>query len=284
LKIGVVGSSGNMGSFFARYFISKGFDVFGYDLNRRKIDGMLQTGSIGSLVNKSDVILVAVPMEKTLQVISHLPSVKEKKTLVEITSVKSGILEKILLKANMKGYELCSVHPLFGPYLKEGQKMKLAVVGEERKINLSWIFPDAEFVFFKDATEHDRAMAYILSLTHAICIAYSSLVRKYGKSDTLFKTCTPFSSVQTALSFSVLYQDEDLISQIQLRNPFSMEVLEQLMREITHFTRILSSKRAEAVKRYLKGIRSTQKYEGLEELKNVIYDAYQKIVSSFSFQ
>lgn len=270
-----------MGSFFARYFVSKGFFVSGYDLNKREIEGMTQARSISSLVEKSEIVLVAVPMEKTLQVISSLPSVRERKTLIEITSVKSGILEKILMQAKLKGYKLCSVHPLFGPSLKENQKMKLAVIGWKGKMNLNRIFPDAEFIFFKDGVEHDRAMAYILSLTHAISIAYSSLVLKYAKPDAFFRICTPFSSMQTALSLCVLNQDEGLVSQIQFRNPFSMEVLEELLKEVAHFTEVLSSGKIEIMKRYLRSIKSGQRSERLEKLRNIIYNAYHEIEASF---
>lgn len=284
MKVGIIGSSGSMGSFFARYFVSKGFDVFGYDLNKREIEGMTQAGSLSSLVENSKIVLVAVPMEKTLKVISRLPYVRERKTLIEITSVKSGILEKILIQAKLKGYKLCSIHPLFGPSLREGRKMKLAVVGLRGRMNLNRIFPDAEFVFFKDGVDHDRAMAYVLSLTHAVSIAYSSLVLKYAKPNAFFRICTPFSSVQTALSLCVLNQDEGLVSQIQFRNPFSMEVLEELLREVAYFTKVLSSRRTETMKRYLRRIKSGQRSERLQELKNIIYDAYHEIEASSLLQ
>jgi chorismate mutase/prephenate dehydrogenase len=277
MNIGVIGSSGKMGSFFSLYFLSKGFKVYGYDVKGRNARGVISTRNIEKLINYSDVIVIATPIEKTLEVSNSFPATKESKTVIEITSVKSSILAPMRETFKRKGYRLISIHPLFGPSLSDEKEMKFAVIGNRMDVSfLKKIFTSgAEFILFDDEMEHDRMMAYVLSLTHAMGILYSRTALRNDRFKRFEQVSTPMSFLQMILSFSVLSQDEDLISQIQLQNPFSNEVLLELKNEVEKFLFLLESKDKEGLKKFVISSRRHNKQEIYKRSRDLVYKCYE---------
>jgi prephenate dehydrogenase len=236
LNVAVVGSSGAMGSFFAKYFLSKGFNVTGYDHRRVELPGVEFKTTGSEAVKYADAVLIATPLEKTVDVCRELvPQVKRDSVLIDICSVKGKILPRIRRIVKGRGIHLLSIHPLFGPsLLLTGHPMKIAVIRDaqgDSTLLARKFFPDAELLSMTTA-EHDRFMAVLLSLIHASNMALAKVAADWVGFENLSKLYTPTSYLQFVLSEAVLSQDPSLISSIQLENTDSPEVIAAFISEL----------------------------------------------------
>src|SRR5713226_435894 len=73
LRIAVLGSSGGMGSLLAKYFISKGHEVVGFDPNKgESIHGLTKERSGQAAVRGANVVVLAPPIDLTLRVLEEV--------------------------------------------------------------------------------------------------------------------------------------------------------------------------------------------------------------------
>jgi prephenate dehydrogenase len=184
LKVAVIGSSGGMGKFFAKYFASRGHEVTGADPAKSSMrDSRFKAvGSNREAVEGADVVVLATPIEKTVEAAEEvIPQMRPGTCLVELTSIKGKILGPLRRAAAAGGVELLSVHPLFGPSLSSFKGMKICVIetdGKASETRVAVLFPDAVIIPMKER-EHDRMMGLMLSLTHIMNIAYAGAVDRY---------------------------------------------------------------------------------------------------------
>ena len=212
LRVAVLGASGGMGSFFARYFLEKGDTVRGSDPKARKGEqgsGGRRLASFSTnaeAVKGCDVTIIAVPIESTLRVANEVASkLKPGSILVEISSVKGETLPA-LMKLVGERVRLLSIHPLFGPALESMKGMKIAViVGKKggargKEVALAErLFPGARLIPMS-REEHDRTMAVVLSLTQLMNVVYAGTVSQFLSSDEFARVSTPNSSMQPRAS------------------------------------------------------------------------------------
>lgn len=234
MKVGVIGSSGAMGSFFVRYFLRRGFEVVGYDARPKKIRLLKLMDSRVRVARSSDVVIVATPMGKTVKTIRGFASALRPATVVvEISSVKGGLARDVRKALAARRARLLSIHPLFGPSLPMSERLKVCVMKDERgSVSLARrIFPGARLIPLT-TEEHDKLMATVLSLTHAVNVAFASAVSRHGEFGMISKVSTPASSLQFDLAQSVLSQDGNLYSRIATSNKHSKAALNSFIREL----------------------------------------------------
>ncbi len=243
MRVAVLGASGGMGSFFARYFLERGDVVRGSDPGKGRSGS--QSGGVrlsfhrtnSEAVKGCDVTVIAVPMDSTLKVAKEVAAeLKRGSTLVEISSVKGETLAA-LKKAVGDRVKLLSIHPLFGPALESTKGMKVAVIvgkegkGDQEAALARRLFPEARIVPMS-RKEHDRTMAVVLSLTHLLNVVYAGTVAEFLSPDEFMKASTPNSSMQLTLAEAVLAQDARLSYAIQAGNPYSKKVARAAAREL----------------------------------------------------
>lgn len=241
MKIAVLGSSGEMGSYFAKYFLNAGHTLTGADLTegRNLPEGLRFTKSNVSAVRNADVVLIAVPIHKTIAVVREvLDSLRHGCVLIEITSVKSQILPILRRMVAGKRLRLVSLHPLFGPSLRSAQ-MKICLVGsqKDRGIMLK-LFPEASLIPLS-LESHDRVMAYALSLVHLVNIAFVSVINRDIGLRKFEKVATPTATLQLDIAKSILSQNAGLYSYLDVENDFVSEAFSSLVGELGKFRRIL---------------------------------------------
>lgn len=241
MRIAVVGSSGGMGSFFVRYFCSKGHQVVCSDPVRLAHARAVNARSNAEAASGSDAVLLAVPIWKTVEVAREVsPHMEGGAILVEISSLKEPLLPQLELLSSESGISLLSVHPLFGPSLRKTKGMKLAVIRRRGAVQLTRkLFPDAELLPMT-AASHDRAMSVFLSMTHVANLAYAAAsARTIGPRE--FSThATPAASLQITLAKSVISQDPRLYSYILFENRHTRKALADLSIEVARVERMLA--------------------------------------------
>jgi prephenate dehydrogenase len=283
LRVAVLGASGGMGSFFARYFLERGDTVRGSDSKARKEPpaGGRRPASFSTnaeAVKGCDVTVIAVPMESTLKVAKEVAGkLKPGSALVEISSVKGETLPALRKLVGEK-VTLLSIHPLFGPALESTRGMKIAVIARRKggadgpEVALAKrLFPDSRIIPMS-RKEHDRAMAVVLSLTHLLNVVYAGTVSQFLSPDEFMRVSTPNSSMQLTLAEAILAQDARLSYAIQAGNVYTGKVARAASRELKRVLAMIESSDWEAFDEHFS--RLSKRYKTDERASTVIREIY----------
>jgi len=186
-RILILGGTGETGSWFARYFKDKGYEVAVWGPSGR-VDVAERLGvpfahDMMVEVERSDIVLVSVTIEKTVEVIRQVaPLMRPGSLIMDVTSIKSEPVRAMKAYAPV-GVEALGTHPMFGPSMPSmrGQTIILTPV-EERTgqwLNeISSLFQsDGAHVEVLGPEEHDRIMAVVQALTHFAYIGIGSTLK-----------------------------------------------------------------------------------------------------------
>jgi prephenate dehydrogenase len=279
LKVAVIGSSGGMGRFFARYFLSHGDQVTGSDRRKTSIKHprFTFTRSNAEAVKGAEVVVIATPIDSTIETVAEVAEVlSEGAVVIEMTSVKGRILGELKKKLAGRGLKVLSLHPLFGPSLATYGEMKVCVIDTEKgsRSLAHSLFPEATLIPMKEK-EHDRMMGLILSLTHLVNIAYAGTISRYLNAKEFRDLQTPTSAVQLTLAEGVLSQSPSLYSYIQLENEYSSEFAGALIDELTQLRGFIDQKDRKGFEKRFSQL--SEKYAGDSKAAlDLVYQAFEK--------
>lgn len=185
MKLGIIGL-GLMGGSFALDFksIYPKSKIFGLDKSKKNENRALELGLIDELItleqlSKADVILVAIPVDKSLEELPKILNSVHKDTLVfDVGSTKLPICEALLNHPNRKNF--LATHPMAGTEFSgpnaavEGLYLnKNNIVCDIEKTNPK-IYKKALRIFKMlnmniikmDSKSHDVHVAYVSHLSH----------------------------------------------------------------------------------------------------------------------
>ena len=185
MKLGIIGL-GLMGGSFALDFksIYPKSKIFGFDKSKKNENRALELGLIDELItleqlSKVDVVLVAIPVDKSLEELPKILNSVNKDTLVfDVGSTKLPICEALLNHPNRKNF--LATHPMAGTEFSgpnaavEGLYLnKNNIVCEIEKTNPK-IYKKALQIFKRlnmniikmDSKSHDVHVAYVSHLSH----------------------------------------------------------------------------------------------------------------------
>lgn len=256
MKVAVIGGAGNMGRWFTRYFIRRGFDITIYDVRKReakllsKEDGVDVAGNIRLAVEDAVIIFITTPIEETPKVIQKIfPLLVAKTIVVEISSHKEDIVKVIKKEFSRKDILFLSIHPLFGPGAQnmKGQKMVLIPIFDLKKESevARYLFPEASFLM-AEADEHDRMMAIVLSLTYFTNMIFSDVVSCENLKLLREMGGTSFT-LQLTLAESILQNTPDLFSSIQLSNRYALQYLQKFLDRANELLKVVESNRRDVL-------------------------------------
>jgi len=186
-RILILGGTGETGSWFARYFKDKGYEVAVWGPSGR-VDVAERLGvpfahDMMAEVERSDIVLVSVTIEKTVEVIRQVaPLMRPGSLIMDVTSIKSEPVRAMKAYAQ-EGVEALGTHPMFGPSMPSmrGQTIILTPVQDKtgRWLDeISSLFQsDGAHVEVLGPEEHDRIMAVVQALTHFAYIGIGSTLK-----------------------------------------------------------------------------------------------------------
>ena len=233
--IGIIGGKGEMGKYFADFFEQNGYKVIISD-KRTKLTNI-------QLTKKADVVIVSVPIGVTEKVINEVaPYIKKDGLLLDFTSLKVFPM-KVMSK--VKGSYL-GCHPLFGPTTSIEGQMIILCKGKGNKWYKWWkelLIKNKVVVRELTAKKHDNLMAYIQSLTHFSYLALADTLRESGlKLNELLEFHSPIYRMRMDVMGRILDQDPNLYAQIQIQNPDSLKVMNNLIRLSEEWIKIVETK------------------------------------------
>ena len=178
-RILIVGGTGGMGRFFARFASLQGAAVklAGREINKTRTAAKEMEVEPGTILDasSSDIVILAVPMEETIRVATEIASLMPSGSLLtDLSSVKTGISDRIAEKIP-KGLEYVSLHPLFGPnidHLHDQNIIAVSYQSGQKWAKLARSLADnGSKVVTMSAAQHDKAMAYAQGLHHFALIS-----------------------------------------------------------------------------------------------------------------
>jgi chorismate mutase/prephenate dehydrogenase len=204
----VIGGAGKMGRWFAEFFASQGFETTVADVTIE--DGPKRFRNWTDAGVDFDVIVVAAPLAVSGRILAH------------------GLAE---LRA--AGCRVTSLHPMFGPdtRLLSGRHLIFCDAGDPEATR------DAKELFAATMVEqldmglddHDRLIAYVLGLSHALNIAFFTALAESGEAAPKLAqmSSTTFDS-QLLVSGAVAQDNPRLYFEIQNLNKFGLGPLDAL--------------------------------------------------------
>ena len=218
----IIGADGKMGVWLRDHLAKLGHTVVSFDDRK---------GDSPRVLYEADMVIVSVPVSKTAEVIRNaLRHMRKGAMIVEIASMKNGI-HREMVEATENGFNTLSIHPLFGPSVKDLRDKTVAVIPVVDPImESSWateLFPGASIVEV-DPEKHDRLMVHVLSLPYLVNLAFAATM---GDTDLeLLKRLSGTSfTLQYTLIQSVAGETTSLVHALLSENRFLRETAEALI-------------------------------------------------------
>ena len=176
--------------------------------------------------------MVAAPLAVSGRILAQLAVLKPRGLVFDIGSLKSPLLDG-LNELRTAGCRVTSLHPMFGPEtrLLSGRHLIFCDVGDARAT------ADAKELFAPTMVEqldmgledHDRLIAYVLGLSHALNIAFFTALAESGEAAPKLAcmSSTTFDS-QLLVSNAVAKDNPHLYFEIQNLNRFGLGPLDAL--------------------------------------------------------
>ena len=226
----VIGGAGKMGRWFVEFFASQGFATTVADVTIE--DGPKQFRNWTDAGVDYDVIVVAAPLAVSGRILAQLAVLKPKGLIFDIGSLKSPLIDG-LRELRSAGCRVTSLHPMYGPdtRLLSGRHLIFCDAGDAEAT------ADAKELFAATMVEqldmglddHDRLIAYVLGLSHALNIAFFTALAESGEAaPKLAKLSSTTFDSQLLVSAAVAKDNPYLYFEIQNLNKFGLGPLDAL--------------------------------------------------------
>lgn len=254
-----------MGQWFAKFFKDV-FNVIIYDIASEKAAtvardlGIQAVETLPDLVSSCHLLILATPLMTVPQVIEDLASLLHfDMALIEISGVKSPIID--ILKRTTQITNVLSIHPLFGPTTKtlHGKSIVLMPVTKNvtsaprvRKMISIFTSSGAQIVEIL-LEDHDQQLSRVLNLSHLLNMAFAMTLRNSTDSpSTLLQIATTTFNAQLTLAEAVASENPTHYARLQVSNPYTINVLDQLLEALTELRKVLSENNISAFVQILK--------------------------------
>ncbi len=226
----VIGGDGKMGRWFVNFFRSQGFATTVADPGVENGPSSFRNWVDAGL--DYDVIVVAAPLAASGRILLQLAVLKPRGLVFDIGSLKSPLMDG-LKELRDAGCQVTSIHPMFGPdtRLLSGRHLIFCDVGCPEATDAAKDLFRSTMADRLDMTleDHDRLIAYVLGLSHALNIAFFTALAESGEAapELAKMSSTTFDS-QLLVSEAVAHDNPHLYFEIQNLNKYGQGPLAAL--------------------------------------------------------
>jgi len=229
-RVLIVGGAGKMGGWFTDFFASQGFATTVADTGVEDGPGLFSNWTEAGI--DYDVIVVAAPLAVSGRILAQLAVLKPKGLVFDIGSLKTPLIDG-LMELRDAGCRVTSLHPMYGPdtRLLSGHHLIFCDVGSAEATDAARELFNSTMVEQLDMglDDHDRLIAYVLGLSHALNIAFFTALAESGEAAPRLArlSSTTFDS-QLLVSAAVAQDNPHLYFEIQNLNKFGLGPLDAL--------------------------------------------------------
>ena len=260
MKVAIIGGSGKMGRWFARFLLQDGQEVVISGRNESKLREAGQTlgvevASNVAAVKGADAVLLSVSMESFEEVVAQIsPNISPGQVVVDITSVKASpvaAMHKYLKKARVLG-----AHPLFGPGAASiaNQNFVLTPTSDEERVLAQqareYLEARGARVSLMTPAEHDEKMTIVLGLAHFIAIVSADTLLSTDRLKQTEAVGGITYKVLLTLVESVISENPELYASLQMNLPDMAGIEAVFHRKVAAWAGLVKNKdRQEFVRR-----------------------------------
>jgi chorismate mutase/prephenate dehydrogenase len=240
----VIGGGGKMGRWFVQFLASQGFDVEVADPHGGP-DGVPRVADWHATDLKHDYIIVATALGVTDAILRDLALRRPAGVIFDVGSLKSP-LRAGLMALKSHGCRVTSIHPMFGPdtELLSGRHVIFVDLDSPEALGAAreLFAPTMAEQVVMSLEDHDRLIAYVLGLSHAINIAFFTALAESGEAaPKLAKMSSTTFDAQLDVASRVAQESPELYFEIQSLNDYGAESLEALSKAVERIrTAVLS--------------------------------------------
>lgn len=227
----VIGGAGKMGRWFADFLDSQGFDVTVADPAAdpgvyRHVADWRAAGDEFALT------VIAAPLRETAEILEDMAGMGRNGLVFDVGSLKSPLIPGLRSLARA-GVRATSIHPMFGPdteLLSDKHVLFLDAGSAEASAEARALFASTMAQQTEMALEdHDRLIAYVLGLSHALNIGFFGVLADSGEDvPRLSNISSTTFDAQLAVASRVVQENPHLYFEIQSLNEHGLEPLEAL--------------------------------------------------------
>ncbi len=227
----VIGGCGRMGRWFARFLGSQGYVVEVAD-PAGPIPGCAHQSDWRATDLQHELIVVAAPLRESAAILVEMSHDPPPGIVCDIGSLKTPLRESLETLAR-SGARVASIHPMFGPdtELLSGRHVIFVDLGvgdanaEARELFAATMAIQVEM----DMESHDRLIAYILGVSHALNIAFFAALGASGEAASkLDRLSSTTFDQQLRIAENVAGESPGLYFEIQSLNPYGKDALGSL--------------------------------------------------------
>jgi chorismate mutase / prephenate dehydrogenase len=243
-RVLIIGGAGKMGAWFAHFLGSQGFAIEISDPSAAPVT-FPRVEDWGESALDYDLIIVATPMKVAGDVLLQLATRRPRGIIIDIGSLKSPLrsgLERLVAA----GCKVTSIHPMFGPdtRLLSGRHVVFCDVGvpeATRAARALFASTMAEQIEMS-VDDHDRLMAYVLGLSHALNLAFFTALAASGELvPRLQRMSSTTFDAQLRVASLVARDNPHLYFDIQTLNDFGGASLQALRAATERIERLVQS-------------------------------------------
>jgi chorismate mutase/prephenate dehydrogenase len=231
----VIGGAGKMGGWFVSFLASQGFTVDVAD-PAPSVAGVTHVTDWRTTDLKHDYIVLATPLGTTDAILKDLALRRPPGVIFDVGSLKSP-LRAGLLALRSHGCKVTSVHPMFGPdtELLSGRHVVFVDLGHAGALTSAreLFAPTMAEQVVMSLDDHDRLIAYVLGLSHALNIAFFTALADSGEAaPKLARMSSTTFDAQLDVASRVAQESPELYYEIQSLNDYGAESLEALSQAV----------------------------------------------------
>jgi chorismate mutase/prephenate dehydrogenase len=245
----VIGGCGKMGGWFSEFLASQGFGVTIADPSGC-MPGFDALEEWQSDALDFDVIVLATPLSVTTNLLLTLAERAPRGLIFDLGSLKTPL--RAGLEALVKsGCRVTSLHPMFGPdtELLSGRHVIFIDLGNAAALQEAQdlFAPTMAERVVMGLDEHDRLIAYVLGLSHALNIAFFTALAESGEAALrLGQLSSTTFDAQLDVASRVAAESPDLYFEIQMLNDYGGESLLALRQAVDRLMTAVRTKDAGA--------------------------------------
>ncbi len=231
-RVLVIGGSGKMGRWSADFLTSQGYDVEIAD-PAGPVDGYAHMSDWSESDLSHDIIVVAAPLRISNDILHQLAERKPSGLIFDVGSLKSPLRSGLTALVDA-GAKITSVHPMFGPNteLLSGRHVIFIDLGNaEANAEARELFTSTMATLVDmDLESHDRLIAYVLGLSHALNLAFVTALAESGEAaPKLAELSSTTFDAQLGIASNVAAENPHLYFEIQSLNDYGTESLSALL-------------------------------------------------------
>ncbi|TYK64397.1 bifunctional chorismate mutase/prephenate dehydrogenase [Colwellia echini] len=269
-KVVVIGGKGKLGAVFVDLFQRSHYQVAIIE----------QTDWVNSetILNDASLVIVAVPINLTTQVIQQLNNLPTNCVLADLTSIKQSPLAE--MKAVHAG-PVVGLHPMFGPDVTGLIKQTIISCEGRYPDQYQWLLEQFEVwgakIYPVQAHEHDETMSMVQVMRHFSTIAYGFHLMSEGADiEKLVAMSSPIYRLELIMVGRLFAQDPNLYADIIFSNKDNVD----MMKRFAHrFLELLETVKLDDKEAFTSVFKSVSEWFGdyagdfLEESKSMLLKA-----------